>query len=269
MLHENVQMLDMDVNHWRNLQNLVLESAKEKRRIIVIHEDGEIVKFVHSQRLPIVKSIDRVDDPHAAAEHVYRANRHLVDFVAVFEREAFDRYFGHWQGTWRADEDLDEFAHRTYATLDEYADGLVTYPGPARSTLGLQWRVGASYAEVKAAVERYVPADTAVVFGVFDGDELWASLVLGFDADRRAHVVTTVDTFDLTLHGSRRDVVRDVIAWADRTYGPCSIGLFTGLDGARALLGSREKVAVLRVLAARGNLILDPAPAELASLVSF
>ncbi len=46
MLHENPQMLDIDVDHWRNLQDLFLESAKEKRRIIVIHEAGEVLKLV-------------------------------------------------------------------------------------------------------------------------------------------------------------------------------------------------------------------------------
>ena len=40
MLHENPLMLDIDVDHWRNLQALLLDSAKERRRIVVIHEDG-------------------------------------------------------------------------------------------------------------------------------------------------------------------------------------------------------------------------------------
>ena len=40
MLHEDPAMLDIDVDHWRNLQSLVLDSAKARRRIVVIHEDA-------------------------------------------------------------------------------------------------------------------------------------------------------------------------------------------------------------------------------------
>ena len=74
MLHANLSMGDIDVDHWRNLQALVLESAKAKRRIIVIHENGEIEKFVHSQRRRSSARSTRIDDPHAAAKAIYEAN---------------------------------------------------------------------------------------------------------------------------------------------------------------------------------------------------
>lgn len=268
MLHEDPLMLDIDVDHWRNLQELLLESAKNKRRIVLIHEDGEILKFVHSQRIDIVRTAERVDDPHAVAERVFRDNEATTDFVAVFERRAFDDYFGTWQGTWRPDEDLDAFVHRTYATLDEYPNGIVTYPEPARSTLGLQWRLGAAYEDVLAAVERFVPPSSAVVFGIFDRDALWATLVLGFDADLRANVVTTVDTSQLAVDGERAAVAAEVVAWVDGRYGPCSVGLFASLDGARAFLASRDKAAALRELAERGDLIAEPVPEALALLAA-
>ena len=145
MLHAYPWMADIDVNHWRNMQSLLLESAKEKLRIILIHENGELLKFVHSQKAEIVRKVDRVEDPHAVAEQVYQDNPGQADFVVVFERRAVDRYFAQFQDTWRADEDLDAFVHRQFALMDEYPDGIVTYPGPARTQLGLQWRVGASY----------------------------------------------------------------------------------------------------------------------------
>jgi hypothetical protein len=49
MLHANPLMAD--IGHWRNLQSLLLESAKEKRRTVVIHENGEILKFAHPAML--------------------------------------------------------------------------------------------------------------------------------------------------------------------------------------------------------------------------
>jgi hypothetical protein len=250
------------------MQALLLESAKEKRRIILIHENGELLKFVHSQKAEIVRNVERVDDPHAVAEKVYRANSGTADFVAVFERQAFDRYFAQFQDTWKADEDLDEFVHRQYALMDEYPDGIVTYPGPARTQLGLQWRVGASYEEVLAAVNRFVPPNSTVLFGIFEGDTLWATLVLGFDADRRAQVVTTVDPMELPAAGPWKVQVRTLVDWVNRKHAPCSIGLFTDLAGAKGLLASRDKLALLHTLAGAGRLLAEPLPTALAKLLA-
>ncbi|MGD0727898.1 MAG: hypothetical protein ABSB63_20275 [Spirochaetia bacterium] len=262
MLHENPLMADIDVNHWRNLQTLLLESAKTKRRIILIHENGKVLKFVHSQRAQIVRNIDRVDQPRVVAEKVYKANSDVADFVAVFERRAFDRYFGQVQDTWRSDEDLDVYVHRMYAMLDDYPEGIVTYPGSARTTLGLQWRLGASYEEIKAVIER-IPASSTAVLGVFDGGALWATLVLGFDSERRAKVVTTVDPSELQPAATRKDIAKNVVAWTNRKYPPCSLGLFMGLDSARAFLAATHKTKAMREIVSKNDLIADPVPAGL------
>jgi hypothetical protein len=209
---------------------------------------------------PRTGAVERVDDPHAIAKRLYRDNRKTVDFVAVFERRAFDEYFGRFQATWRGDEDLDVFVHRTYELLDEYADTIVTYPEPARHTLGLQWRLGAEYDDVKAAVERFVLPESTVVFGIFDGATLWATLVLGFDADLRARVVTTVDTSELLVERGWAAIAEEVVTWVNRRHGPCSLGLFTSLERAREFLATNEKLALLEDLAMRGELIADPLP---------
>jgi hypothetical protein len=260
MLHEDPLMLDIDVDHWRNLQLLLLDSAKQRRRIVVIHEDGEILKFTHSDRDEIVKSVDRVDDPHALAERVYADNAGKADFVAVFERRAFDEYFGRFQATWRPDEDLDEFVHRTYELIDEYPDGIVTHPGPARNVLGLQWRLGATHGQVTEAVKRYVRPSSTVVFGIFEGDALWATLVLGFDADLRADIVTTVDTSRLTVERGREAIAEEVVAWVSGHYRQCSVALFTSREGARAFLDATDKAGALLELSEQGDLIAEPVP---------
>ena len=267
MLHENPSMLDIDVNHWRNLQALLLESAKEKRRIVVIHESGELLKLVHSQRLDIVADIREVTDPHAVAERLYRDNADKVDFVVVFERRAFAEWVGRFQDAWRADEDLDEFVYRQYALMDEYPDGIVTYPGPARRVLGLQWRVGAAYDAVKAAVREFVPAETTAVLGIFDGDALWAVLVLRFDADHRVDVVTTLDPSRVTLGRGRAADARATVEWAEATYGACSVALFADLPDARVLLANEDKLAALGDLMSRDGLLVERAPAGLRSLL--
>jgi hypothetical protein len=268
MLHENPLMADIDVNHWRNLQSLLLESAKAKPRIIVIHENGQIQKFIHSQRLPIAKPVDRITDPSADARAIYEANSD-IDFVAVFERRGFDAYFGEFQGTWRADEDLDTFVRRTYALMDRYPEAIVTHPGPAREVLGLQWRLGSSYEAVTDAVRTLVEPGTSVVLGVVDGDALWATLVLHFGSDLRADVVTTVDTTRLTGSGDRAANVREAVEWVDATYGRTSVALFTDVEGAKAFLAAADKGAAVAAIAARGGLIVERSPGAPAAIAGY
>lgn len=267
MLHESPLMADIDVNHWRNLQSLILASGKAKRRIIVIHEQGEIQKFIHSMRAPIAKPVDRITNAVADAEAIYRANID-IDFVAVFERRQFDAYFGEFQGTWRADEDLDTYVRRTYALMDNYPEGIVTYPGPARDTLGLQWRIGSDYDAVAAAVKAFVAPNSSVVLGVFEGDALWATLVLHFDPHLRADVVSTVDVSALAQAGDRAANIREAVAWVDMTYGATSVALFTDVAGARAFVATKDKLTVIGELASRGALTVARAPDGLARAVS-
>jgi hypothetical protein len=266
MLHADPLMCDIDVDQWRNLQSLLLDSAKGRRRVVLVHEDGEVLKLVHSHREALKGKVSHVADPHETARQLYFDNAGKADFVAVFERRAFDEYFGRWQGTWRADEDLDDFVHRTYEMISEYPDGLVTYPGEARHTLGLQWRLGASHEKITRAVHEFVPPGSTVVFGIFDQEKLWATLVLGFDEDLKVRVVTTADVARLPGVTSREAVARSVVEWAEAKYPPCSIGLFTSLPGAQAFVSASDKGEALRRLSRDGDLVAGPLPEALIPL---
>jgi hypothetical protein len=267
MLHENPLMVDANVDHWRNLQTLILESAKAKRRIIVIHEDGRILKFVHSQKAEIARPVDRIDDPQAAAKAIYEANPGACDFVVVFERRGFDRYCAAFQETWKPDEDLDVYVQRTYALMDQYPYDIVTYPGRARDTLGLQWRFSTSYEAGTAAIRTYVDPSSSVVFGIFDGEDLWATLVLHLDADHRIDVLTTVNPTELRTSG--RDALADeIVQWVEAKYGRCSVGVFTDLQGARAFLAASDKGATTAAIATRGALVAKRLPACAAAAIA-
>lgn len=266
MLSADVSMPDIDVGHWRNLQNLILQSASAKPRIVLIHEDGKLLKFVHSQRAEIVRDIARVDNPREVAEQVYRANTDKADFVVVFERRAVDRFFAQVQNTWKPDENVDAYVHRMYATLDDYPDGIATYPESAGTTLGLQWRVGVRFEDIQAAVTRYVPPNTTVVFGVLADDALWASLVLGFGADRQITLVTTADPAEIDTSGRVSAIAKALVQWVNGKYAPCSLGLFMSLDDARAWLANPDKAAAFSDMIADNQLLADPLPESLARM---
>lgn len=258
-------MQDIDVDQWRNAQELILDSAKARRRIVVLHDDGTIRKIAHSDGSPIREQPDAVQDPTATAKALYEANIGTVDFVAVFERTAFDAYFARIQDSWDIDEELDGFVQRTYALLDEFDGGMVTYPRPARETLGLQWRIGATRDQVIAAAERYIPVNTTVVLGVVDGDALWASLVLAFDENHSAITVTTVDTSEVDVVGDLSTIASHAVEWVRQKHGTCSLGLFLERKAAEAFLEATDKGGALREASSAGKLVLAPVPAQLAN----
>lgn len=264
MLNKDVLMADIDVDQWRNAQELVLESAKERRRIVVLHDLGTVRKVTHSHGATIHNRPSSVGDPREAARALFEANTDSADFVAVFERSAFDAYFAAVQDSWNIDEDLDAFVQRTYALLDDYPDGMVTYPAEARSTLGLQWRLGASRDEVLGAVANFVEPASTIVVGVFSDQALWASLVLTFDTSKSIIAVTTVDPAEVDLSGDMHTVSAAVVEWVRTKHGPCSLGLFLQKQHAEAFLATTHKASVLRAAAAADCLVLNPVPSSLA-----
>jgi hypothetical protein len=250
MLHEDVLMADIDVDQWRNAQALLLRSAKTCRRLVVIHDSGRVVKFRHTQDTPVRGRVAAVDDPHRLARGLYEANRDVVDFVVVMERDAVDTYFAEIQDSWDIEEDLDVFVRRTYATLDGYADGIVTYPGRARDTLGLQWRIGASHEDVVAAVEEFVTSNSTVVLGVEREGELWTSLILDFDDGGRVTSITTVDPSSVEIRGTHGDLADRLAAWVQGNGKEVSLVLVAGHDAASEFLaaptaGKRNLLAAL------------------------
>ncbi|MFZ2165591.1 MAG: hypothetical protein WAV45_09010 [Propionibacteriaceae bacterium] len=236
-------MADLDVDQWRNAQNLILKSAKEARRLIVMLEKGEVVKCRHTTGRAVANPPSRIEDLSSAAKALYEANKDDTDFVLVMERDAADEYFANFQNSWQADEDLDVYVRRTYASLDEHADTIVTYPGPARETLGLQWQVGASYEDIEAAVRALVDPGSTVVLAVHDGEKLWTSLILSFDADLKVVSIGTADPSLVEIVGSRTDVVERLVRFADAREGKVGLVADATLDAAKEFLSAPDKGA--------------------------
>jgi hypothetical protein len=268
MLHENPLMIDIDVEQWGNLHQRFLRSTKEKRRIIVIHENGHILKFVHSDRSKwINKTIARINDPHQDARRIFADNRETTDLVLVLNRIALEKYFAEIQESWSSDEDLDEYVYRMYSRLGEYANDIVTYPTPARDTLGLRWTLAATYPEAKALVEKYVAPNSTAVLAIFLGNSIWASLVLGFDEKRKLKLITTLDKSE--MGGDWRQEYHEVVKSVDNRFWKCSVALFMDRDAMEVLLKSHDWLRTLQDLVGKGSLVVDPVPETLQQELSW
>lgn len=269
MLHENPLMVDIDVDHWRNLQELFLESSKEKRRIVLIHEDGTLLKFVHSGREPIVRSIARVENPERDAEKVYRDNKDKADFVLVLERRAVERYVAEVQDSWSADEDLDVYVRRMYMKLGDYPQGIVTYPGSPQENLGLQWRIGVTYEEFRGVLALLVKPETTAVLALFDRGSLWASLVLGFNAKMQIDLITTAPEAEANslLSSDREKAAALILQAVESKYPRSSLGLFAELRPFRTWLHGEDKLEKLSTLVEKGDFLFRPVPKQFEALI--
>jgi len=265
MLHKDVLMADIDVDQWRNAQALLLRSAKGARRLVVIHEAGRVLKFRHTHGQEVAGRVETVNDPHALARELFDANADVVDFVVVMERRAVDEYFAQVQDAWDIDADLDVFVQGTYAALDAYPDGIVTYPGTARDTLGLQWRIGASLEEVNAAAKAFVAPGTTAILGVHDGISLWTSLVLDLDEEWKVTSITTADPSLIDIHGTRSEVTDRLVAWVESTGKRVSLAVVLDKAAGDAFLAARgpAKVAAFHDLLTQGQLSVGRAPEAL------
>lgn len=258
MLATDPRMPDIDTDQWRNLQALTTISAKARPRIIVIHEQGQVQKFRHSEGTPIEGDpVSTIDDAATLAERVYRANADTTDFVAVFERSAIDSYFARLQDSWTAGEDLDDYVHRSFTLMDEFGDGIVTYPGPARTQLGLQYRLGGSHEQVAAAIATYVRPGDLMVFGVIDDDRLWTSLVLGFDDERKISLITTVDPME--IGADRAQLAEQVVGQVTQRYRSPALALFVDRELAGRLTNGFDPDLV-RDAVTDGTALLATAP---------
>ena len=249
MLHGDVLMADLDVDQWRNAQQLLLRSAKGARRIVCLLEKGEVVKCRHTHGAEVAQAPTHVDDLQAAADALYAANSDEVDFVMVAERDAMDEYFAEYQNAWEADEDLDDYVTRSWSLLrDRYKSTIVTAPEPADQTLGLQWKLGASHDDVVAAAEAFVNPDSTVVLAVHDDNSLWTSLLLRFDKDRKVISIGTADPSLVDINGDPAEVTKRLVSFADGREGNVGLVVSATREAAERFLAAEDKSSVVAEL---------------------
>jgi hypothetical protein len=256
MLAEDVLMEDIDIDQWRNAQDLLLSSSKEKRRIIVLHDNGVVRKCVHTSGLPVNGSVASITEPREFAKKLYEKNSNSIDFVSVFERHAFDEYFTRLQNSWRADESIDSFVYRTYELLDEYPEGLVTYPGEAKDNLGLQYNFGLSRASAETLVQSLVTPGMSLLVGVHQENSLWASLVMKFDDELDISELTTVNSEQMDINGDIDTELERASNWMKEFHPSKGVVILFSQEGFEQFRGAKNPVkAFSKLLTSRSVVI--------------
>ncbi len=260
MLDPYVTMLDIDVDQWRNAQSLLLRSARALRRVILLHDQGRVVKCRDTSGATVSGAPTVVTDPTETARSLYQANPG-VDFVAVMDRDSVDSFFARAQDMWTMDQDLDDYVTGCYRLLDEPGCGIVTYPGRASGNLGLQWRLGVSHEAVEAGLAAVASPGGTVVLGVEAEDCLWSSLILDIGDGGKIVAVTTADPSLVDIHGDRRRLADRLVEWQRGRGKRVDFALVFALEAVRAFLagGMEDKARLWSAGLADGS-IVDASP---------
>ncbi len=195
MLDLHAQMIDIDINSWAYLQSKLIRSGRELRRIIIIHEEGNILKFVHSHGKAIRKVIDKITNPFEDAKRVYEANKEIIDYVIIINREGVEEYFAELQEKWDPNESIIEYTIKMRRLLDKYHEKslIVTYPGKPTDYLGWIPTVKINYEDIVKFVRDFIVPESLVVLFVFEEQELKANLILGFNKELKIDLITSLD----------------------------------------------------------------------------
>ncbi len=118
--------------------------------------------------------------------------------------------------------------------------------------------------DLAAAVRTFVSAGSSAVVGIFDGNLLWASLVVSVDSSGAPESVSTIDGPMADSGGDMAKAAGEAVRWVQAHQRPCSLCLFVDKVHAEALLRASDKAAALRTASAAGGLVLSPVPPALA-----
>ena len=266
MLDANPLMIDIDVEQWANLHAAFLRPVRQKRRIIVIHEGGKVLKMSHSHGAEVSQPICRITDPERDVEQIYKANKDNVDLVLLLDRASVERYYYEVQESWDPDEDLDEYVARMYALLDKYSPGIQTFPGPASRQLGLQWTLPIGYSTAKQLIERFVPESAVAVLAIFsEPSKLWASLVLGFDELKKIVLISTVEQG--IVEQDWKHEYTQILASVEQKFWHCGLGIFASKASVDKVLCSAVPGYTFLKLCVQGEIIVEPCTKSLAQSI--
>ncbi|MCU1568211.1 MAG: hypothetical protein JWQ56_3148 [Pseudarthrobacter sp.] len=118
--------------------------------------------------------------------------------------------------------------------------------------------------DLAVAIRAFVSEGSSAVIGIFNGNLLWASLVVSVDNTGKPASVSTIPGPAAEAGGDMAKTASEAVKWVQAHQGPCSLGFFVDKIHAEALLRASDKAAAIRTASASGGLVLSPVPPALA-----
>ena len=194
MLSQSVKITDLNVEQWRRLTELVYAPEKS-RKILLMHEGGKALKCWDTVLGELALPDLNLTDLQAAADALREKHPEAYE-VWVLEPGSFAKKMAEIQAQAKFETQQDVYA------LFEFEERLQA-PGFAMAPRRDFFWHGAPLLRVQKFVEKMLPDSCVFVLGVFDGDLLWASLLVEFENKK----IVSISTSDSLPAEDIKDVV--------------------------------------------------------------
>jgi hypothetical protein len=183
MLSKHCKIDHLNLAQWRRLSQLAFGN-RNPTRVYLLHDKGAPLRLWKAGAGDLPFSKERITDFQAAADTLKAGHPDAYE-AWVLDPEHFSRAMSQFQASAAVRADLDEFA------LADFDARLAAEGHAVSPKRDLIWR-GVPIRRVRRFVEKMLPDSCTFVLGVFDGDELWASLLLQFQ-DKQLVAASTTD----------------------------------------------------------------------------
>lgn len=260
MIWEHWEVVDLDPRTWRNLgalfnpANFLTHARPGERILSILHERGRVLKVYDTARgVRNDLNLETIEDAPRTAKQLYESEQGMAR-VQIFDKRSLVAFADAAQRNLHPEWDLDEHYRFLWGLAENDPEGICYYP-PRPS----HWN-HFTYEQVRHFIEEVVPSPSTLVLVVFEGDEIYISLILGV-RDRKVKLVSTLDalvSLGIGPQVSMADRERILEGVAQR-FGRPSFSLFIQRAAFEAWLKAEDKGAVLRQAIAKGMALLEPA----------
>jgi hypothetical protein len=183
VLNKNCKISHLNALHWRRLSELSL-AHRQQARIFLLHEKGKVLRVWKTGLGDLPLGSESIQDPQAAADALRAAHPEVAE-AWVLDPESFASGMAQIQSEASYETERDVFE------LFDF-DQRMKMPGHAISPKrDLIWNA-MPLRRIQRFVDKMLPQSCSFVLGVFDGDTLWASLLVQFE-DKKIVAISTTD----------------------------------------------------------------------------
>ncbi len=262
MIHPNTLIQDIDAEGWVNLLSLADKNNlrrlagmppgehKRRSRLFVIYEGDRVLKAVHTEKGSVLDGF-RWAGPDNLAEV---ARREGADRVIAAHRDALARGFAAYQNKIDLEGDYVGQLIEIYNTFVSRL-GRDVFIYPRRKLRHVNFDV------IQRGFRYAVPSNSTLLLYIFDGDKLWASLIVGV-TDTDIDLITTHDALEaggLKISSWKKDH-KKITSSVERNFRKPSVGIFCRLDALARVLLERKPLPALAEARKKGHIILEPLP---------
>lgn len=253
-----MQVRDLEPAQWGRLYHLLVPANRASTGLYILHDQGRVVSVTPAYAQSQLGLPSEIDDPEVAAAELYPIWGQGP--VAIFEKEALKATFDRIQ---RARTDNDDIFTFLIKLVSEWANeaGIVVHPNPFE-----KWRtVSPTLPRVIAHAVAPDNSPASFLITIYDGNELYLSLLLGFE-NRELTLITTLPAAPIT--DWRADHQRLTALAADQ-FAPVTFGVYCPLTVVERIGISPDALPAWLEAEQRGEIICTPVSlAEIAARIT-